>query len=148
MQSGSLGENCSVLNRLFVARSFTFVHSSSIILRTAVCLIGSCLRLFFASKSSKVNTISPSFYASISTQRRLKLTISISPVFLTKTRTRPVTVLSQEGILKIEEMKKTHFSAQRIIARKQYSWTRKICEVQVAGIEPESFAFRAIALDH
>jgi len=42
----------------------------------------------------------------------------------------------------------THFSAQRIIARKQYSWTRKICEVQVAGSrsEPEPFAFRATAL--
>jgi len=32
----------------------------------------------------------------------------------------------------------THFSAQRIIARKQYSWTRKICEMQVAGSGIES----------
>jgi len=44
----------------------------------------------------------------------------------------------------------TYFSAKRIIARKQYSWTRKICEVQVAGskIEPKSFSFQTTALDH
>lgn len=42
------------------------------------------------------------------------------------------------------------FSAQRIIVRRQHSWTRKICEMRVAGsgIEPKSFAFRATALDH
>jgi len=44
-----------------------------------------------------------------------------------------------------------HFLAQRIIARKQYPWTKKTHGVQMAvsGIDPEStFTFRATAPDH
>lgn len=61
----------------------------------------------FRTKSNKDNTISPSFYTSKLTQNRLKPTIPISPVLTTKTRIRPVTVLSQEEreMLEIEEMK-------------------------------------------
>lgn len=45
----------------------------------------------------------------------------------------------------------SHFSAQRIMTRKQYLWATKICETQMTEleIEPKSFAFWAkTALNH
>lgn len=70
----------------------------------------------FRTKSNKNNTISPSFYTSKLTQNRLKPTIPISPALVSKTRTRPVTVLSQEEreMLEIEEMKKYRIKANPI----------------------------------
>ncbi|XP_029664253.1 targeting protein for Xklp2 homolog [Formica exsecta] len=70
----------------------------------------------FRTKSNKDNTISPSFYVSKLTQNRLKPTIPISPALVSKNRTRPVTVLSQEERekLEMEEMKKHRIKANPI----------------------------------
>lgn len=69
----------------------------------------------FHTRSNKNNTISPSFYAS-KLQNRLKPTIPISPALISKTRTRPVTVLSQEEreMQQLEEMKKFRIKANPI----------------------------------
>ncbi|KAL6430804.1 hypothetical protein ACFW04_006968 [Cataglyphis niger] len=69
----------------------------------------------FRTRSNK-DTISPSFYASKLTQNRLKPTIPISPALVSKNRTRPVTVLSQEERekLEMEEMKKHRIKANPI----------------------------------
>ncbi|GAB1867035.1 Targeting protein for Xklp2 [Camponotus japonicus] len=70
----------------------------------------------FRTKSNKDNTISPSFFTSRLTQNRLKPTIPISPALTTKTRARPVTVLSQEEreMLEVEKMKKYRIKANPI----------------------------------
>lgn len=69
----------------------------------------------FHTRSNKNNTISPSFYAS-KLQNRLKPTIPISPALISKTRTRPVTVLSQEEreMQELEKMKKFRIKANPI----------------------------------
>ncbi|XP_029178745.1 targeting protein for Xklp2 [Nylanderia fulva] len=69
----------------------------------------------FRTRSNKNNTMSPSFYVS-KLQNRLKPTIPVSPALISKTRTRPVTVLNQEEreLQEIEEMRKFRIKANPI----------------------------------
>ncbi|KAL6261296.1 hypothetical protein P5V15_008817 [Pogonomyrmex californicus] len=69
----------------------------------------------FHTRSNKANTTKP-LNISKSTQNRLKITVPISPALMSKNRTRPVTVLSQQEreILEMEEMKKHPIKANPI----------------------------------
>ncbi|TGZ56767.1 targeting protein for Xklp2 homolog [Temnothorax longispinosus] len=92
----------------------------------------------FRTRSSKPN-VSMSVNMSKLTQNRLKTTIPISPALMSKTRTRPVTVLSREEReeLEIEEMKKHQIKANPIppsVLRKSRMVTKTVAKKSTAAV--------------
>ncbi|XP_071571197.1 targeting protein for Xklp2 homolog [Temnothorax nylanderi] len=92
----------------------------------------------FRTRSSKPNVSMPLNMAKL-TQNRLKTTIPISPALMSKTRMRPVTVLSREERekLEMEEMKKHQIKANPIppsVLRRSRVVTKTVAKKSTAAV--------------